>query len=179
MARQRHGYINVDELLPQVTLEQVAAYYAAPLPDLKRVGEEVRTRCFLLCGRRGETGDRALAIKVGDPVKRWRCHQYGCGKGGNLVSLCDLLKPGGNGEGRPRGERFKEIAADLRAMVEGVISDPAPAPEAAPPNGSSPAAEPRVPIQDSDMFLFLVWVGGERRRAGEVSAIPPASQRSP
>ncbi len=146
MAHQRHGYINVDELLPQVTLEQVAAYYAAPLPDLKRVGEEVRTRCFLLCGRRGETGDRALAIKVEDPVKRWRCHQYGCGKGGNLVSLCDLLKPGGNGEGRPRGERFKQIAADLRAMVEGVTRDPAPAPAAPPDN--PPAAEPRDPVQD-------------------------------
>lgn len=147
MARERHGYINVDELMPQVNLEQVAAYYGAELPELKRVGEEIRTRCFLNCGRTEETGDRVMAIRADDPVRRWRCHQYGCGKGGNLVSLCDLLKPGG--DGRPRGDRFKEIAADLRAMVEGMTHSPVPPrPDVTP----SPALEPRanVPLAKSE-----------------------------
>src|SRR5205085_10815127 len=113
------AFVNVDELLPQVGLEQAAAYYGVPLPELHHVGSETRTRCFLTCGRPGETGDRVLAIQTGHPAKQWHCHQYGCGKGGNLVSLCDLLKPGDAAGGRPRGERFKEIARDLLAMTTG------------------------------------------------------------
>src|SRR4051794_29151997 len=117
---RKSSFINVDELLPQVSLEDVARHYGIVLPELHRVGSETRARCFLQCGRSGDTGDRALAIQESDAAKKWKCHQYSCGKGGNLVSLCDLLKPGANAGGRPRGERFKEIAADLRAIVEGV-----------------------------------------------------------
>lgn len=139
---KRSGYINVDDLMPQVTLEQAAAYYGVPLPELHRTGDEIRTRCFLNCGAGCRTGDRALAIKANDPVKRWRCHQYGCGKGGNLVSLCDLMKPGPHTDGRPRGERFKEIAADLRAMVEGVAHSHTPK---APPPTAAAEAEVEAP----------------------------------
>ena len=120
MGGERPGYVNVDELMPQVTLEQAAAFYGVPLPELHRTGQEVRCRCFLNCGRTEETGDRALAIKVDHPAKQWKCHEYDCGKGSNLVGLCDLMKSGPNADGRPRGERFKGIAADLQAMVGGV-----------------------------------------------------------
>src|SRR5262245_33270146 len=105
------AFVKVDELMSQVSLEQVAAYYGIRLPELHRVGSETRSRCFLLCGRAGETGDRVLAMQESDPARRWHCHQYGCGQGGNLLSLIDFLKPGESGSGRPRGQRFKEIAA--------------------------------------------------------------------
>src|SRR5207245_2431197 len=105
--------------MPAVTLEQIATYYGAPLPALKRVGAETRTRCFLNCGRETRSSDRALAIQTDDPAKVWTCHEAGCGRGGNLVSMCDLLKPGQSGGGRPRGQRFKEIAKDLAAMADG------------------------------------------------------------
>jgi 5S rRNA maturation endonuclease (ribonuclease M5) len=147
MPDKNRGFINVDELVSRVTVEQVAAYYGVPLPDLKRIGEETRTRCFLNCGRAQETGDRALAIQETHPARQWQCHQYGCGKNGNLVGLMDLLKPGENMGGRPRGGRFKEIAADLRAIVEG-NPNPQPAPQAVsapqrqkPPNRNVPLAE--------------------------------------
>src|SRR5437879_3279617 len=118
-AEKPSSFVNVDELMPRITLEQVAAFYGMTLPELRQVGSELRSRCFLVCGRQGETGDRALAIQTDHEAKQWVCHQQGCGKGGNLVSMCDLLKPGTNAGGRPRGQRFKEIAADLKAMVEG------------------------------------------------------------
>jgi 5S rRNA maturation endonuclease (ribonuclease M5) len=130
MPPEKKSFVNVDELMPRISLEQVGAYYGVPLPELHRVGSETRTRCFLNCGRDEETGDRVLAIQEGHPAKQWHCHQYGCGKGGNLVSFCDLLKPGPTMEGKPRGARFKEIAADLQAIAEG---EP-------PPTGSSPVA---------------------------------------
>ena len=116
---EKPGFVNVDELMRQVTLEQAAAYYGVALPEIQRVGNEVRTRCFLNCGRTEETGERALAIQAEHPAKIWRCHQSGCGRGGNLVSLCDLMKPGPHAEGKPRGERFKAIIADLQAMARG------------------------------------------------------------
>ncbi|MBI3464567.1 MAG: hypothetical protein HY000_16165, partial [Planctomycetes bacterium] len=112
--------MKVDELMPQVSLEQAAAYYGVTLPELHRTGAETRMRCFLNCGRTAETGDRVLAIQAQHPAKQWKCHQYECGKGGNLISLCDLMKPGPTAGGRPRGDRFKEVAADLKAMVAGV-----------------------------------------------------------
>src|ERR1700675_2012235 len=148
MSTEKKSFINVDELMPLVTLEQAASYYGVSLPELKRIGAETRTACFLNCGKAEATGDRAVALQLEDPAKKWHCHQYGCGKGGNLVSLCDLLKPGANAGGKPRGERFKEIAADLRAMVEGVLSSPI----APMPIVPQPKPEPKlnVPLKDSD-----------------------------
>ncbi len=147
------GYINVDELMLQVTLEQVAAFYGVHLPELKRVGAETRVRCFLNCGRTQDTGDRAVAIQTDHPAKQWKCHHYGCGKGGNLVSLCDLVKPGPNMGGRPRGSRFKEIAADLKMMVEGVLTSPSPAtvtPSSAAAANPAEAPKVNVPLSKSD-----------------------------
>src|SRR4051794_12244703 len=81
-------FVNVDELMPKVSLEAAAHFYGVALPELKKVGAETRSRCFLECGRTGETGDRVLSIQAETALKTWHCHQYGCGKGGNLVSLC-------------------------------------------------------------------------------------------
>lgn len=118
---RKKPFVNVDELMPQVSVEQAAGFYGYVLPELIRVGSETRMACFLNCGKSKETGDRALAIQTDDPLKPWFCHQYGCGKNGNLVSLCDLMAPGVPAGGRPRGERFKSIATDLQAMVGGEV----------------------------------------------------------
>src|SRR5258708_4228075 len=118
-AEKPASFVNVDELMPRITLEQVVAFYGVKLPELRQVGSEIRSRCFLVCGRQCETGDRAMAIQADHEAKQWVCHQQGCGKGGNMVSLCDLLKPGTNAGGPPPRQRFKESAADPEAMVEG------------------------------------------------------------
>ena len=140
----------------QVTFEQAVAFYGVPLPEIHRVGNEIRTRCFLNCGRAEETGDRALAIQAEHPAKIWRCHQYGCGKGGNLVSLCDLMKPGPHADGKPRGERFKAIIADLLAMTRGEPPPPSVADAGASPSAGANAGRPKreratnVPLAQSD-----------------------------
>ena len=169
-------FINVDELMPQVTVEQVAAFYGVNLPDLGRVGAETRVACFLNCGRTQQTGDRAIAIQTDHPAKQWKCHHYGCGKGGNLVSLCDLLKPGPNMGGRPRGDRFKAIAADLRMMVEGTLVSPSPA--AAPVAPAAPAPEvPKVnvPLAKSDNERARGLVDLDRKFVVDPAEMPPAA----
>lgn len=161
--------------MPHVTLEQAAHFYGVELPELKRVGAETRTACFLICGKKESTGDRALAIQADDPVKKWKCHQYECGKGGNLVSLCDLMKPGPNADGRPRGERFKEIAKDLQAMVSGEALAPGaplrPAPMLPPP------AEVKVNVllKDSDNERARALVDLDKKFVVDVAAMPPVA----
>jgi 5S rRNA maturation endonuclease (ribonuclease M5) len=147
MAERKSAYIDIQALVPQVSLEQAADYYGITLPELKRIGQEIRTRCFLNCGRSDETGERALAIQDESATKIWKCFQYGCTKGGNLVGLCDLMKPGDNAGGRPRGERFKEIARDLQTIVAGgsagegvVATTPAPKKPSAVPSVNIPLA---------------------------------------
>ena len=150
MNHKGEGYVNVDELMPQITVDQAAQFYGVVLSELQQVGKEIRTRCFLNCGRAEETGDRALAIRADSPAKQWKCHQYDCGKGGNLVSMCDLMKPGTHSDGRPRGERFKAIRDDLKAMVSGLLAADTPVVVSA---KREPAAEPpktNPPLAQSD-----------------------------
>lgn len=172
MASEKKSFINVDELMPQVSLEQAAAYYGAPLPELHRLGSETRSRCFLACGRTQETGDRVLAIQEGHPAKQWHCHQYGCGKSGNLVSLCDLLKPGTPAGGKPRGERFKEIARDLQAIAGGSAC-----PEgAAAPTPTKPAPPPEkvnLPLARSENERARGLVQLDAKFTLDVSTMPP------
>ena len=151
MSSEKPRFTNVDDLVPQVTLEQASAFYGVTLPELKQVGHTIRTKCFLNCGRSGETGDRALSINTADPKRTWKCHNYGCPHGGNLVSLCDFMKPGPHSSGKPRGDRFKEIVADIQAMVGGVVASPSTtlttvATAQSKPSSKPDATAPEVPL---------------------------------
>ena len=39
---RKFSFVKVDELMPQITLEQAAAFYGVQLPDLHRTGQETR-----------------------------------------------------------------------------------------------------------------------------------------
>jgi len=177
MTGEKPGFVNVDELMRQVSLERAAAYYGVPLPEIHRIGNEIRMRCFLNCGHGEQTGDRALAIQAEHPAKIWRCHQYGCGKGGNLVSLCDLMKPGSHSEGKPRGDRFKAIIADLLAMTRGEASQAVSSPD------RPPATEPTAPRRQTDRGnVPLAQSDNERARALvnlDVKFVVDVAQMSP
>lgn len=117
MNRQRKGWVDVEPLIEEVSIEQAAEYYGIAL-QLERTTGEVRTRCFLNCGKTEETGDRAMAIDM--DRKRFRCHHYGCTAGGGLLDLMFRMKHGREPTGgKLRGEEFKEIAGDLQAIASG------------------------------------------------------------
>lgn len=174
MSETKSSFVKVDQLLPQVTIEQAAEYYGVQLPEIRRIGDEVRMRCFLACGRTEETSDRAIAVQADNPVKPWKCHVYECQKGGNLVGLCDLMKPGQNAGGRPRGERFKQIAADLAAMVSGE-RPPAASPAAATRIVEKPAEKPatNLPLRDSANERARELVSLDEQFITDVAAMPP------
>jgi hypothetical protein len=174
MSERKPAFIKVDELVPQITLEQAANYYGVTLPEIRQVGDEIRMRCFLACGRSEETGDRAIAVQANNPVKPWKCHVYGCQKGGNLVGLCDLMKEGENAGGRPRGQRFMAIAADMMAMVDGIEPRSLPV--------EPPVVLPQTPAKKPDVNLPLAASENERARElvnlheqfiTDVAAMPP------
>src|SRR5207249_844856 len=151
-----------------------ACFYGVELPELHQIGKEIRVRCFLACGKTKETGDRAMAIQAASATKNWYCHQYGCGKSGNLVSLCDLLKPGDVAAGRPRGARFKAIAADLLAMTkgEGPTEGVAPAPRAATP---VPESKVNVPLAQSENERARALTELDRKFTLELAEMPPSA----
>lgn len=158
--------------MPQLSLEDVARFYGILLPELHQVGQVIRTRCFLACGKSKETGDRALAIQAGSQTKNWYCHQYGCGKSGNLVSLCDLVKPGDNAGGRPRGERFKALAADLLAMTKGERpAEGAMAPAA--PRPAAPEPKLNVPLAQSENERARALTELDRKFTLDLANMPP------
>lgn len=174
MPERKPAFIKVDELLPQITLEQAAAYYSVSLPEIRQVGDEIRMRCFLACGRTEETGDRAIAVQANNPVKPWKCHVYGCKKGGNLVGLCDLMKPGQNAGGRPRGQRFKEIATDLQAMTGGEAPSARTDRETATATQKSPPEPPvNVPLALSGNERARELVNLHEQFITDVAAMPP------
>jgi 5S rRNA maturation endonuclease (ribonuclease M5) len=174
MSSEKKGtFVNVDELMPKVSIEDAARYYGVPLPELKKLGSETRSRCFLECGRTKETGDRVLSIQADTALKTWHCHQYECGKGGNLVSLCDLLKPGQNAGGKPRGERFKGIAKDLQAMAEGRLPEASGAVPAAPRAPQIVAPPENVPLARSPIERARALVTLDAKFSVDVSAMPP------
>lgn len=162
--------------MPAISLEQAAAFYGVPLPELHRTSQETRTKCFLSCGRTEETGNRVLAIQEGHPAKQWSCHEYGCSKGGNLIGLCDLMKGGASEEGRPRGTRFKAIAQDLRAMASGVA--PPPREDKARAIPLPPTATPTLavnpPLADSPNERARELVDLHRKFVVEIASMPPA-----
>lgn len=174
MTPERKGYVNVDELMPRVSLEQAAEYYGVVLPELHRISQETRTRCFLNCGKTEPTGDRVLAIQENDPAKRWRCHDYACGgKGGNLISLCDLMKGGGDSGGRPRGERFKQIAADLQAMAAGTARADVPSAPAGVPASTREESRVNLPLADSPNERARALVNLDGKFLRDVARMPP------
>ena len=172
-------YIPVDELGEQLQgIEQLAAYYGIALPELHRTTKEVRTACFLACGREEETGDRALAIREGPPLK-FRCHQYGCGRGGGLIALMDLMKPGEHADGRPRGARFKELARDLQAIVTGAGDEPSSPIRDRQPSESEQTEEVVVnlPLAASPNERARALVELDRQFVTDPAQMPPAAAK--
>ncbi|MGD9649057.1 MAG: hypothetical protein AB7U73_25325, partial [Pirellulales bacterium] len=143
------------------------------LPELKRIGNETRMRCFLNCGRSEPTGERALAIQADTATKVWKCFQYGCGKGGNLIGLCDLMKSGEHAGGRPRGERFKEIARDLEAMVQGRPTIEPAATRVADVNKPSPRPARNAPLVESEHERVRALVDLPREFTVDPAGMPP------
>ncbi len=158
MTPTRHGYVNVDELIAQVTPQQVAAFFGVPFPA--EVSGEVRIPSVFAERGKGENSYGALTINLDEPQNPIYCHVTGTR--GNLLTLIHGFKhhrPPASG--KLRGDEFKEAARILQEIVgkvDAVLSgQPMPA-VASPAASATAASEPQdsepvrrnVPLKDSE-----------------------------
>jgi hypothetical protein len=142
------GYIDVDQLQAQTTLEEAAAKCGVTL-DPRGTGPEVRIDCPFHCAG-DHAGRRELAVNVENPQKVFMCHGYECGTRGNLLMLMHGWltgqKPIG---GKLKGEEFQRVKRLLAGTGEPAASRPAPSQPAAASEKSAPPLPVNTPLIDS------------------------------
>jgi len=131
------GYIDVDRLQADTTLETAASKCGIPL-DVKGSGPEIRMDCP--CGCAGDhCGRKEIAINTENPQKVFQCHAYQCGFRGNLLTLMHGFltqsKPSG---GKLKGDEFQRVKKVLASSGESAASRPDPNPKSAAGESTTP-----------------------------------------
>ncbi len=114
MTSTKPGYVNVDELIAQVTPHQVAAYFGIPFPA--DASGEVRIPSVFAEKGHGENSYGALTVNLDQPQNPIYCHVTGTR--GNLLTLIHGFKhhrPPASG--KLRGDEFKEAAHFLQEIA--------------------------------------------------------------
>ncbi|QDU10881.1 toprim domain-containing protein [Gimesia aquarii] len=182
MLQKKRGYIDVDTLQRELVaagdvVERIASFYNVPLPELHKTQNETRMACIFACGKDQETGDRTISLKTKQDGAVFRCFQYGCTVRGNLLNLMFLMKhdrePVG---GKLKGAEFKEIATDLKAIVEGHSREPAaeePSTDELPQSISDESPLENIPIKDSENERARELVHLDERFVTDVAEMSP------
>jgi 5S rRNA maturation endonuclease (ribonuclease M5) len=139
---EKSGYVNVDELQAQTSLEEAAARCSATL-DIRGQGKEVRMDCPFGCAG-DHCGRKELAINVENPQKVFMCHAYSCKFRGNLLTLMHGWLTGA----KPTGNKLS--GAEFQ-RVKKVLANRYPAERQAPPAAKSPEtaeSPPPVPLRN-------------------------------
>lgn len=145
---QPSGYIDVDRLQAETTLEAAASKCGIPL-DVKGTGAEVRIDCQFGCSG-DHCGRKEIAINTENPQKIFQCHAYECGFRGNLLTLMHGLltgsKPSG---GKLKGEEFQRVKKVLAGTGDAAASRPAPKQLAAAGETATPPLLVNKPLIES------------------------------
>jgi hypothetical protein len=126
------GYINVDRLQAETTLEHAAAKCGVSL-DAHGNGNEVRLDCPFAC-EGDHVGRREIAVNTENDQKVFMCHAYQCGFRGNLLTLMHGWLAGSRPAGEKlKGEEFHRVKNVLAHEVANIHSNHSPAERVAPP----------------------------------------------
>lgn len=108
LAMKNSGYVNVDELQAQTSLDEAARLCGTTL-DVRGHGKEVRIDCPFGCPG-DHCGRKEVAIKVENPQKVLMCHAYSCKFRGNLLTLMHGWLTGSKPTGgKLKGEEFQRV----------------------------------------------------------------------
>ena len=182
MSYNRKGFIRIDELVDNLTgdqVQQVLRELGAPVETIKQQGDEIRTACFLQCGKQHPTSERAIAINSAKPGKVWSCHDYDCPvKHGNLLSLTSLALGLGP---RPKGRDFFTVAKRIQSILNGEQSDDAEraAPQSKPSQRDESETKPKVnvPFEENDEERIRAIASLHERLTIDTEQIPPEVSR--
>ena len=166
------GYVNVDALQAQTSLEAAAARCGVTL-DAKGSGKEVRIDCSFGCAG-DHAGRKEISVNTENPQKVFCCHAYGCQFRGNLLTLMHGWLSGQRPAGEKlKGEEFNRVKKLLQA--EGSV---APTP-VKPPVQAAPAAvappERNVPLEDSEEEKVRELATIDQKLIRDVAAMNPAA----
>lgn len=142
------GYIDVDRLQAETTLEAAAAKCGAML-DVKGSSGEVRIDCPFGCAG-DHCGRKEVAINTENPQKVFQCHAYQCGFRGNLLTLMygwlAGRKPSGD---KLKGDEFQRVKLVLAGQSEPAASRQATKQPAVASEATTPLPERNFPLIDS------------------------------
>lgn len=113
-------YVSIDDIRRDhpMTPERIAEFHGVTLPPVKENGDEARMPCPFPQCQQAAGCNQHISIKRDTKGFVWNCFRYGCGRGGNDVAFNDLIRDG-QGDGRPRGERFKANLRDFQQIAGG------------------------------------------------------------
>ena len=182
MSFKRKGFIQIDELVDSLTGDQVQNVLrelGAPLETIKQQGDEIRTACFMQCGKQHPTGERAIALNCTKPGKVWSCHDYDCSiKKGNLISLASLAMGLGP---KPKGRDFFTVAKRIQSIVSGEVFDEegstARASKARESNEAETKPKVNIPFEENDEDRIRAIARLHERLTIDTEQMPPEVSR--
>jgi len=145
----RPGYVDVDRLQAETSLEAAAAKCGAML-DVRGSGAEVRIDCPFQC-EGDHVGRKEVAINAENAQKIFLCHAYQCQFRGNLLTLMHGWLTGGKpAGGKLKGDEFQRVKAVLAGTDDAAATS---APAKPPAAGDAATPLPRAPVPDSNLPL--------------------------
>lgn len=168
------GYIDVDRLQAETSLEEAAAKCGVTL-DVKGTGPEVRIDCPFGC-----PGDRAgrkeLAINVENPQKIFQCHAYQCGSRGNLLTLMHGWTTGSPPTGgKLKGEEFQRVKRILAGQDQTAGKTPASKSPTTPAESPAPPPPVNIALIDSPEERIRELHTIDQKLLRDVAAMNPAA----
>jgi 5S rRNA maturation endonuclease (ribonuclease M5) len=172
---ERPGYLNIDDLQAQTTLEEAAAKCGVRIEPQGR-GDNLRLDCPFGCPG-DHAGKGELSINVANPQKVFCCHAYMCNQfRGNLLTLMHGWLTGT----RPTGDKLKGAEfAQVRNVLIGQgtpLPSGAHAPDPRPPTTALAAAPIRnVPLVDSSNEKVRELVAIDEKFVVDVARMSPTA----
>jgi hypothetical protein len=170
----RPGYIDVDKLQAETSLEAAAAKCGVVL-ETRGAGAEVRIDCPFGCPG-DHHGRKELSVNTENPQKIFMCHGYECGFRGNLLTLMHGWltgqKPAG---GKVKGDEFQRVKRVLAGTGEPAASRQAPKQPAAASEAATPPPQPNLALIDSSEEHVRVLHNIDEKFVTDVAEMNPAA----
>lgn len=168
------GYIDVDRLQAETTLEEAAAKCGLT-PDVKGSGPEVRIDCPFGCGG-DHCGRKEIAINTNNPQKVFQCHAYQCGFRGNLLTLMHgFLTQSMPKGGKLKGDEFQRVKRILAGTAEPASSPKAQSDPEVPGEAITPPLPSNTPLIDSTEPHIRELHNIDAKLIRDIAAMNPAA----
>jgi 5S rRNA maturation endonuclease (ribonuclease M5) len=168
------GYVDIDRLQAETTLEEAAAKCGVTL-DAKGSGKEVRIDCPFGC-HGDHTGRKEISINVENPQKVFMCHAYQCGFRGNLLTLMHGWLTGSRPRGgRLKGEEFQRVRGVLAGDAQSRTDRSAPPKSAEKADSPTPEPPRNIPLIDSPDARIRELDNIDAKFVVDVAAMNPAA----